>query len=810
MRLAPGARHEGKIAFTLPAVSERTRFVFRVRLYADGAFVCGQELDLDVWPDRAEHPGELGKRLHLYDPAGATASVLDRAGVKYARLAQVSAPPEAPEATVVLIGEEALDKAGAEACAQLAAYVQHGGRVIVLGQTIMPANLPVASKLDPSQWASLCFNRMATHPIMRGISDWDLSFWAEDRVVARGAYSKPEGGPAVTLVDSGFRTQGLDFAHLMETFRGRGAYLLCQLPLIAKYDREPMTRELLARILRYAAGDMPCVAPFNPLQTVVREDGAVWKALNGLGVVCDPTPLESLKPVGPILIEADRLRAASETQQQAVGKLLRGGATVCVSGPTPDDAPWLSRLAGVPVIITVQPYSIWDGRGMRNGWSPFTAGLSLQDLYWKRYDGGSTSLWQFEVPDYAIEPFQDFAVRAEGATELVFPGALLELRVGKGTLLADSRRWMTDHADLAVHAARNLSALMLGMGAEIKPAVHIRQLPKELDYRPLDLSQFANRSLRDDQAEDGEGGWSDQGSGADLRSFKTGRNNFQGIPFLVGEHPRSCLVLRNPRRAHPEKYPTEITIPIGYAVEGFYFLHGSAYTGNGQLATLQAIYEDGTIYDLKVIGGVNIADWASGPCTLAHEKDTASSVAWTGSTAMFPIVAVHKMLWVNPTPEVPVRAIRYFKTPEMGSVHILMGLTSVLKRDVKPLTPEQTAALAGLMQRAAAAMKQKDSVAAGQALRQALDLDPKKWDAYQLLADALEQAGDEEQLLEHYHRWVRNGAVVPLPYNRIAELLEKKKDRRGALDFYTRSLSVEWNQPPVIEAKRRLESELAK
>ena len=37
------------------------------------------------------------------------------------------------------------------------------------------------------------------------------------------------------------------------------------------------------------------------------------------------------------------------------------------------------------------------------------------------------------------------------------------------------------------------------------------------------------------------------------------------------------------------------------------------------------------------------------------------------------------------------------------------------------------------------------------------------------------------------------------------EILEKRKDYKGALEAYTQSLKVEWNQPPIIEAKSRLE-----
>jgi hypothetical protein len=49
------------------------------------------------------------------------------------------------------------------------------------------------------------------------------------------------------------------------------------------------------------------------------------------------------------------------------------------------------------------------------------------------------------------------------------------------------------------------------------------------------------------------------------------------------------------------------------------------------------------------------------------------------------------------------------------------------------------------------------------------------------------------------------GAHSPLPSNRIGEILERRKDYRGALEAYTRSLQVEWNQPPIIEAKERIQ-----
>ena len=53
-----------------------------------------------------------------------------------------------------------------------------------------------------------------------------------------------------------------------------------------------------------------------------------------------------------------------------------------------------------------------------------------------------------------------------------------------------------------------------------------------------------------------------------------------------------------------------------------------------------------------------------------------------------------------------------------------------------------------------------------------------------------------------------SGTATPLPYNRVGEILEKRKDFKGALEAYTQSLKVEWNQPPTGEAIRRLEKAL--
>ena len=89
--------------------------------------------------------------------------------------------------------------------------------------------------------------------------------------------------------------------------------------------------------------------------------------------------------------------------------------------------------------------------------------------------------------------------------------------------------------------------------------------------------------------------------------------------------------------------------------------------------------------------------------------------------------------------------------------------------------------------------------------REALRLDPALDSAHQALGQVCERLQDEDATLAAYRVWAQAGARTPLPFNKIAAILERRKDYRGALEAYTRSLEIEWNQPPVIVSKERME-----
>ena len=172
---------------------------------------------------------------------------------------------------------------------------------------------------------------------------------------------------------------------------------------------------------------------------------------------------------------------------------------------------------------------------------------------------------------------------------------------------------------------------------------------------------------------------------------------------------------------------------------------------------------------------------------------------------MFPVIGIYKMLWVNPRPDVPVKAVR-FSNPTRVPVPVLIGLTAVMAKGAEAQAPEAQAKAQTLFAQAMQAVEKKNDVEAEKLLKEALAADSSLAAAHQALADVCERRGDENAALAVYRAWADAGATTPHPYNRIMEILELRKDYKGALEAATKSLEIEWNQPPTIVTKARLES----
>jgi hypothetical protein len=824
-RMTSGTTHRGVLRVKLPEVKARTVCVLALELESDGQVVMAEERDLAVWPEAPVKAGPLTRKVQLFETEGSpTAKALTAAGVVFERVGDFSETRNLTPETLLVIGEDALDGTNAATVAQLAGFVEQGGRVLILRQSVTPAGLPAPTPLAREHWASQAYVRAGNHPVMAGWTDWDFHFWADDRSVVRGGYVKPESGPTLTLLDSGETRRGLEWAGLMEQYRGEGRYLLCQVPVVTKYDEEPMARELLARLLRHAGGDGNGIAaPTNTLTVLAEMQSPILKRLEAVGARYERVEAVGGSVAWAVLADAALVRNLPAADRDALGHSLSAGATVVIAGATPADTNWLSVLAGGPVRISVPPQASWDGRGRRCAWTPFTAGLSQVDLYWKRFDEAGNAGSQAEDPQYVIEAFQDFAVTVTGTgvVESVSPGALVEIPRGPGRLILDQRNIYTTHPDLAVRAARNVCALIMGMGARIDPPTPRRAMPVRRTYRTVDLAPFANRALEDETAGDGKGGWTDEGAEADLRRFPAKSLRIEGVPFECSRPAPRAVALSRPDGPLGSVLPDSVSLPIGAQLEGLYFLHTAAgLPPAGPSALYTIVYRDGTRHVIGLEEGVNLRNWTN-PGGLKGERGTYSTLAWTGSTPRYPLIGVYRMEWVNPWPDKPVDSVTFSLPPGRGGLPMLLALTAVVREDetaakrkkgepavARGVTAGQAAQARQQGEAAAAALREGNEARARTLAEAALNLDPACEEAHTVRADLGERAGGEEELLKIYRDWIAAGARIPRPYNRVGGLLERRQDWRGALTAYARSLELEWNQPPIIEARSRVEQKV--
>jgi len=813
-----GGIQRGEFSFTLPDVSKRETYTLNVTLESDGAFVCGEEWDIEVYPAKAPDTGTLKRTVLLYDLEGATARALEAMNVNFTKIDSLASPAGDPAETVLIIGENALNQFSASTTAPLSTFVELGGRVIVLGQEAAPVDLPVETSLEPRNWSSQVYVRAGSHPIFAPpspspssipilplpISSYDLHFWQPDRSVGTGAYKKPSSGSFITLADAG-SWRDMDWVQMMEVFRGKGSYLLCQLPLASRHGIEPMAGELLARIIRYSCGDNAYACPVKILTAVTDPISETAGLLERLKIRHRITGVESdWDADSPVLLDADTARAASPGQKTKWADLVRNGARVIVVNVEPQDAEWISLLAGSNVAVGIPPYGLWDGRAFRKGWSKYTAGLSHLDLYWKRYSGDEKGAGQAEDLTNIIEPMQYYAAVAEKGKELIFPGALVEVPSGQGVLLLDQRRWSAKDGGLASLAMRNVSALMTALDVGMSAYVAPRALPDDLSFRPIDLSSLANAPLQvhgDLLAGEKDATTADKALRMDLRGFPEGDQRFLNVPFAVAKAPNNAVALASGLEQETGLLPGEVVIPLGFSAEGLYFLHAAASVGDGLAANYRIVYADGSSFDVLVKGGVNIAGWN------ALRMLPGADIAWTGSNDQFPMTGVYRMLWVNHKPETAIKEL-IFSNPERTSIPVLIGITAAVRKETMPVSPEDAVRAKKSLEEGRTAFQNDRIDDARRLLRDAVVLDPSLQEAYQALADAAERKGDEGWILDAYRLWTISGPRRPLPWNRTGEILEKRKDPRGALRAYKASLHIEWNQPPVMEAVRRLEAAL--
>ncbi|NOY80459.1 MAG: glycoside hydrolase family 5 protein [Kiritimatiellaeota bacterium] len=191
-------------------------------------------------------------------------------------------------------------------------------------------------------------------------------------------------------------------------------------------------------------------------------------------------------------------------------------------------------------------------------------------------------------------------------------------------------------------------------------------------FVPLNIGAAANRGLTDDIADDGKGGWTDQGPN-DLRVFRPGKHTFIGVPFTVTDR---AVVLRGKER--PGFPLTSGPVAVGRKLDRIYFLLTAAWQAEFRqpVAEVVVTYADGRTAVVPVRYGIEVNDWWGGVEPLA------ARVAWRGNNGQAD-VGLYFMRWKTPRPETVIRSIE-FRSTDSGSVPILLAATGVAAGGLAP------------------------------------------------------------------------------------------------------------------------------
>ena len=372
--LGPAERQMIEVPVAMPQVERRTPVAWKVSLERDGQTVFDDAHDYVVFP-RTALP-EIGGRIGLYDPKGATRQLFEAAGLNVIPVDDLDQLDDRLD--VLVIGAGTLARGGPERPIigrvlperkTLVEFAGRGGRVLVLAQAAYPAGLFDVSLSDHG--STMTFPGRPSHPALEGVEPDDLKFWRGDHMVASNEPARPTSGAAVPIVVSG-SASGIDHAPLLERPIGRGAIVHCQLKLVEKRGTEPAAARILANLLRYLADFRPTarktavVGGSEEYRTYLRSLGLEFDDLTG-------------KPAGADLSGYSLLVCRGEVAETGeLAEFLNEGGNVVVHRPSSDALGELNAALGLDLVN--QPYGGHVTRA--EGDHPLLDAATREDLYW--------------------------------------------------------------------------------------------------------------------------------------------------------------------------------------------------------------------------------------------------------------------------------------------------------------------------------------------------------------------------------------------------------------------------------------------
>ena len=805
MPFAPCETKRAKIIFDVPEFAGETRMNLTAELSAGGKIIASEKRTFTAYPKSILKTCELRGGIAVYDPAGSSFDKIKQI-LPLARKADKPDKASLEGAAILIIGENQSAADLDRVAKSLLDFADKGGQIILLHQNDPQGWLPFP--LFPgTRNESVNFSFRKSHPLLAGITADDLCYWYPGHKVVSNYFVKPDRGNAITIIEAG-GPQGMIYAGMVEEPFGQGRIIATQMELLANLDQNP----ILMKFWKNLAA-LPSKPPAPPSAAGFLGDASslTRKALVRTGVdFADIKTPEDISNFRTVIIGGKVKPGEAEIEK--LKKFIADGGCVLFHGVEDSNKDAAGKIGGCEVKMGARPPDFWSSRAIRISEHPVLQGITHFDMLWKKYPGIDEGRAVYNKSRLDLGAIGKSTIACDKGQSLLYPAYLWVVENGKGLLVLDNLLWNADNAAINKISDRYLLALLNNLGVRFK-VIKKRPIPEKLSYEPLDMSAVLNRAFEDEVAEDGAGGWTDQGKAQDFRAFPfpKGVATFKGVPFKINR-PLGAAVLSCPARKALN--PASVEIPVDKKADVIFFLHTSAYTPAGGIATYIINYADGSADNILMDGGINVGDFNSPDIQFPpNDSGTIAEVAWTGKTdsfAKFPVIALYKAACF-PNPDLVIRSI-VFKSLQTGGIPVLVAVTAGRKRngDLEKKTVPQAAAVVknvskeealGMARQYEALAKEPKPAQAAALLREIFASAPVFPEVYLNLAYVFENAKNWAGAIEVYEKLVAAQPAEMESYLRLGKCWEMLDEYAQAVKSYERGLEVDPNQPPLVAAR---------
>ncbi|MFA6293258.1 MAG: sugar-binding domain-containing protein [Victivallales bacterium] len=559
-------------------------------------------------------------------------------------------------------------------------FVEDGGVVLMLPQKDWKPYRVELPERDSQHAATQAWARLPGHPALRDVEEAQLSYWGDDNVVSFETFKKPQQGPLNVVIDAGGRF-GLRWSPLLDIPVGKGSFLMTTLEL-AKQD--PAARQIMANLIEYGCSRKP--ANHVKLNLLAGKNSALSDALRLTGVQIS----EGIGAAGPVLIDS-----SAEFKADALRDALGQGRTVWLHNFTPETFSKIATLMPVKSELLKVPKELVGTMPVVN--DDLIKGIANYDFAWyipKLYYGGplfDSASVVAKTGDWVLNT----NMFAKDVKQLTDPAFLVKINSGSGTILFDTLQWEHAIGKEADKALRIASGILTNLNCDFK-------FGKKVSYKCtfVDFAKFANMGFMDGKADDGVGGWTDQGRN-DMRFFLInhsgkGSGEEDGMEVPVPPFPTDVdfngvlyklidpkangnkAVLSFGSKEHAPKLMREAgPIPVNAKADVMWFLHALGWGGGkdgGVVAEYTLEYGDGAKTTIPIRRFIDIGDWFN-PSLYPN-----ASIAWTGKNLTYSPVGVNTMPWKNPHPEKTIKSLS-IKAGLDESQYVLIAITCGVKSE---------------------------------------------------------------------------------------------------------------------------------